>query len=687
MQIMIYDAVVIGAGSGGLTTAVGLSKIGKKVLIVEREHLGGECTNSGCIPSKALLHHAKQYWQAKIVSGDTPSGETFRKQTFSVIRDKINEILVDETPEHFQKMGIDVVMGEAIFTGKNSLTVSGIEYQFRKAIIATGSSPRIIEIEGLAKEKILTNQNLFNLTEIPEKTLIIGGGPIGMEVGQAFAMLGSQVTIVENGPRFARLEDEAISPIITKVFTNLGIKIILSANVKRVEDNEAEIEVKEINSETTHIERVPFDKVLLAIGRTPNFPQGLDLAGVTTTNYGIVVNDNWRTTNKSIYALGDVSAVMKFTHVADDIGRQVVTHIGSKGLISVKKKAVPKVTYTEPEIAQVGLSWTEAVSTFGEENILRIEVPFSANDRARTDNDTNGLLVVVAKRLTGKILGAHIIGPRAGELIATVTLTMENNISLYRLRSTIFAYPTYSLILKKAGDYFLAKQVKTLKSDLFKLSKKQAPKVLIGLLWLWGLFLLYSYKESFSLTTGELSLRLFESITSYSWAPLLYILIYTIRPITFFPGTALTILSGVFFGIWGILYTIIGANFSAALAYGVGRFFSQSNNNQKSLLAKWTAPLQKHPFLTILTMRLTFFPFDVVNYGAGLFKTPFVPYMIATILGTLLGITTFVSIGASLSVEEFTKNGISADAIDTKFIILSVVIFVTSLVVAKVMKR
>ena len=221
-----YDVVVIGAGSGGLTSAVGLSKVGKRVLLVEREHMGGECTNTGWVPSKALLHHAKEYWRATRIAGRSTASETYRNEAFSHVRNTINNILAEETPEHFQKMGISVVMGEAIFNDKCSISVGGTIYKYKTAIIATGSSPKTINIPGLDSGLILTNQNIFDLHNIPAKLLIIGGGPIGMELGQALAMLGSEVTIVDNGNRFARLEDIAISPIIENKFrysnTNYG---------------------------------------------------------------------------------------------------------------------------------------------------------------------------------------------------------------------------------------------------------------------------------------------------------------------------------------------------------------------------------------------------------------------------------------------------------------------------------
>ena len=682
MKNNAFDVVVIGAGSGGLTAAVGLTKIGKRVLLVEKEHLGGECTNSGCIPSKALLHHAKAYYEAKQVSGQTEKSEAYRREAFNYVRNIVSSVLADETPEHFEKLGITVLIGEAVFTSPHSLQVNGSEYHFKKAIIATGSSPRPLPLPGLRDDQLLTNQNLFTLETIPARTLIIGGGPIGMEMGQALAMLGSTVTILDNGPTFARLEDEAIQPIIKQRFTDLGITILNNATAERIVNGIAEIAVGE-----SGVQSIAFDNVLVAIGRVPNIPPGLAIAQVASTEYGITVNKNWQTTNHHIYALGDVAARLKFTHAADDAARQVVTHIVTRGFIGVREKQVPKVTYTDPEIGQVGLSWPQAIEEYGVDQVFRIEVPLTANDRAVTDSATEGLLIVIAKRLSGTIIGAHMVGPRAGELIGTLTLAMDNSISLYRLRSTIFAYPTYSLLLKRASDYFLAKQVTTLRTDLTNLALRQLPKIIAAIVWLYGLLALYNYKEAYGLTATELALRIFDFITTMTWAPLLYMLIYAIRPLTFFPGTALTILSGIFFGLWGIPYTMVGATLSAAVAYGAGHFFSESLSGMTRLIKPWTTPLHTHPFLTILTMRLTFFPFDMVAYGAGLLQVKFWPFLLATMIGTILGITTFVSIGTSISLEEFIENGITAMAIDAKFIFLSVVLFLASIGVSKFLKK
>jgi pyruvate/2-oxoglutarate dehydrogenase complex dihydrolipoamide dehydrogenase (E3) component/uncharacterized membrane protein YdjX (TVP38/TMEM64 family) len=682
-----YDVVVVGAGSGGLTSAVGLAKVGKKVLLIEREHLGGECTNSGCIPSKALLHHAKTYAAAIAISGNTDKSERYRTAAFHYVRGKINEILAEETPAHFANIGITVVMGEAVFTGKRSLKVGDTDYYFKHAIIATGSNPRLISVPGLDTNDILTNQNIFTLETIPERTLIIGGGPIGMEMGQALSYLGSKVTIADTGNRFAKLEDPAVAKILEQTFLDQGITLLLNATIQSCTNKTATF-ITNANDGTVTSALVTYDKVLIAVGRVPNLPTGLEIATIIYDSGGITVDSRYLTNNKRIYALGDVADKFKFTHQADDSARGVVTRIVSRGLVRIKPKAVPKVTYTQPEIAQVGLSWEAAVAEYGTQRLHRLEVPFSTNDRARTDDATSGVLVVIVRRLSGKIIGAHIAGPAAGEIIAIFTLAIDNKLSLWKLRRTIYAYPTYARIIQKAGDYFFAAQIASLKSDLVQTAKTVIPKLLLLGLWVIGLVALYQYQASTGNTLSQSSLALFAFITTTTLGPLLYIVAYTVRPLTFFPGTALTILSGVFFGWWwGIVYTIIAANLSATLAYVVGRYFGGNLKLETSFFGRYVEACRQSPFITILTVRLLFLPFDGVNYAAGIIKIPYLPYIIATIIGTLLGIATFVSIGASLSVEQFAKNGFSTDAINSKFLLMSAGIFLLSVIVSKLLKK
>ena len=680
--------MVIGAGSGGLTAAVGFSKGGKSVLLVEQEHMGGECTNSGCIPSKALLHKAKEYYVATQLAGKTAHSETRRKQAFSYVRETIDAILAEETPETFEKMGIDVVMGEAIFHAKCSIKVGETKYGFKTAVVATGSRPRMIDVPGLEETDILTNQNVFDLADVPARTLVIGAGPIGMELGQAFAMLGSEVTIATIDAEFAKLEDEVVRPILKQAFTDLGITIHLNAYVKEVRDKTATFEIKN-GDEIVEEVQVTYDKILIAIGRVPNLPASLENAGIEYDKRGIQVDGQHRTTNQHVYAVGDVAQKLKFTHTADDIARQVVKRVVSKGLLKVdKEKAVPKVTYTQPEVAQVGMSWPDAVAEYTEDRLMRIEVPFSQNDRAKTDNATEGTLVVITKRVSGRVLGAHIIGPAAGEILTLCTLAIDEKISLWKLQKLIFAYPTYSLIVKKAADQFVGRQLGDMKTDLLKSVKRHAPKIIAGLLWVTVIVALSAYQSAQNATTTETAIRLFEFITLSLWEPLLYILIYTIRPITFFPATALTILAGIFFGFfWGTVYTLIAATLASAVAYFVGRFFGADIKLEKTKLKNWISSLRQNTFSAVLSTRLLFLPFDLVSYAAGILKVPFIPFTIATFLGIILGTATFVSIGAALNVETLRTDGFTFDLFDPKYLALTALIFVVSISLSKFLKQ
>lgn len=684
-----YDVVVIGAGSGGLTAAVGARKIGKSVLLIEREHMGGECTNTGCIPSKALIHHARTYYTAAKVAGSTPKTEAYRTHAFNAVRDTVAKVLAEEQPELFEQQGIDVVFGTARFASPCSVTVNGTTYRYHHAIIATGSSPRTADVTGIAQEALLTNQNLFGLDSIPERTLVIGSGPIGMEIGQALAMLGSRVTIATIDSELGQLEDPALRPYITNSFEALGMTVLCRANLTHTKDSVAHFDITDAEGTVINTATCEFDKVLLAIGRVPNLPQGLEVAGIKFDERCILVGSQHRTSNKYVYAVGDVAQRLKFTHTADDSARQVIARIASRGLLRIdNKKAIPKVTYTTPEIAQVGLSYDEARGKYGEEGIMRIEVPFNQNDRAKTDNATEGLLIVIARRINGAVLGAHIVGPQAGELIATFTLAIDEKVSMWRLRSTIYAYPTYSLIIKKAGDHFFATQIAELKLDLVRLFKKHAPKLVALIFWGTLIYWFQQYKISNNLSYQDVAFDLLDFFTATMYGPLVYILLYAIRPLIFFPATLLTALSGALFGFWwGVLFTVFGENASANFAYWIGRFFGKDLNLEDSVFGNWVEALRKRPFESVLFMRLFYFPFDLTNYGSGILKIKWPAYFTATLIGIMPGLTTFVALGAAVDLEAFEMNGLTVDVFDPKYLALSVSIFVVSLLLSRFLKR
>lgn len=680
-----YDVVVIGAGSAGLTSAVGFKNIGKSVLLIEKEHMGGECTNTGCIPSKSLLYHAKNYYKSHSLSGGTEQLETYRQNVLSFVQKKIQDILDHETPEVFQEMGIDVIMGEAEFLSPDSLKVQEDTYTFSKAVIATGSSPRMIEISGLEEQDILTNQNVFSQEKLPEKLLVIGSGPIGMELGQAFAMLGTHVSIATIDSTFGSRMEPEVALILQKESEKLGIEILTNAHVKSVSGNTATIEIRKDSEEVLKTITKEFDKVIVAIGRVPNLPQGLTEAGVSYTDHGVDIDRHYRTTNKNIFAVGDVSLRNKFTHTADDVAR----HIVKKSLIPFtlpKTKLVPKVTFTKPEAASVGLSWKQAVEEYSESSLVRLSVPFSKNDRALTDEATeSGHIVVIAKKLTGQIVGAHIVGQSAGEILSFFTLAMSRRISLWKINNLIFPYPTISLIIKKVSDEFLAYQLRNIKPDIYAVLKRNLKKIFALFFWVLLIAGFFWYKNTNDLSFLDIATKLGD-MNMTVWGPLIFILIYTFRPLIFFPATLLTILAGVLFGLWGgILYTMIGENLSANVAYAVGRFFGGDVKLPNGIIKHFRSEVQRNSFMSVLIARFIYMPFDLTNYASGILKVKWSSYALATIIGIIPGMATFVALGASFqSITEFDPSMVS---IDTNTLLLSTVLFISSLGLAKWLQK
>jgi uncharacterized membrane protein YdjX (TVP38/TMEM64 family) len=296
--------------------------------------------------------------------------------------------------------------------------------------------------------------------------------------------------------------------------------------------------------------------------------------------------------------------------------------------------------------------------------------------------------VVIVRRLSGVVLGAHIIGPTAGEIISLFTLAIDNKITMWKLRSLIYAYPTYSLIVKKAGDQFFARQLGELKVDAHRAIKRHAPKIIALIFWAALIYFFQHYRITNGLSYSDVLLSLVHFFTSTIWGPVIYMVLYAIRPLVLFPATLLTALSGVLFGFWwGIVYTVIGENASANLAYWIGRYFGKDMKLEDSIIGNWVTALRDRPFGTVLFMRLFYVPFDLTNYGSGILKIKWPSYFIATLIGIIPGLTTFVALGAALDLESFSENGLTFEAFDPRFLALSVTIFFVSLLLSKYLKR
>jgi pyruvate/2-oxoglutarate dehydrogenase complex dihydrolipoamide dehydrogenase (E3) component len=454
-----YNLVVIGGGTAGLVTAGGAALLGGKVALIEKHLLGGDCTNVGCVPSKALIRASRA---AAAVRNAHHYGTYVPDGThvdFGKVMERLRrvraEISHDDSVKRFQEMGVDVFLGAAHFTSPETVEVGGKTLRFQKAVIATGGRAGKLPIEGLEESGYLTNETVFSLTERPNRLAVIGGGFIGCELAQAFHRLGSEVILLQRGARILKREDADAAEIIQQVFRREGIQLLLNANTTRVERRDGE---KVLYYEIEGQEKmVVVDEILVAVGRKPNI-EGLNLesVGVETNKKGIVIDDYLRTTNPFIYAVGDVAMKWKFTHAADAAARIVIQNalfsvakVGRKKLSSL---VVPWCTYTTPEVAHVGMYEEEA-----REQGIGVEtyrIPLEDVDRAVVDEETEGFAKIHLKKGSDKILGATIVSPHAGEIINTITLAMTNGLGLGAIADTIFPYPTQAEVIRKAADTY-----------------------------------------------------------------------------------------------------------------------------------------------------------------------------------------------------------------------------------------
>lgn len=439
-----FDLIVIGAGAGGLTAAMFANGVGKKVAIIERAKLGGDCTWAGCMPSKALLNIAKHAHAARIssrygiaVSTPTVDMKIVRQRIQSVIE----EVYSAETPEVFEKRGIEVVLGEARFTDPFTIRVDERILTAKKFIVATGARAAVPPISGLDTVPFFTNENFFDNDRLPDHLLIMGAGPISMEMGQAYSRLGAKVTIIGQNI-MPRDEPEAVD-VLKRVFATEGITL-REGTVTTVQNEKGTLCLT-LNDGSD----VQGDMLLVAVGRAPNVDTlDLDKAGVTCTKQGIHVNAHLQTNVPHIYAVGDVTDGPKFTHYsgfqAAVAGRNAIFPFAGNG----HDPLLPWVTFTDPEVAHVGLTEAQARQQYGS-TIKVFSMPLTEGDRTVADDDTEGFIKLVY-RGSGDLLGATVVADRAGEMIFEFELAVKKKVSLRQLAQVLHAYPTYSDVSRRA---------------------------------------------------------------------------------------------------------------------------------------------------------------------------------------------------------------------------------------------
>ena len=453
----VFDLCVIGAGSGGLSVAAGAAQMGANVVLIEKAKMGGDCLNTGCVPSKALLaagHAAQNARRADRFGIKTGKVSADGKKVFQHVHDVIAQIAPNDSVERFEGLGVKVIQGEAHFVSPDTVEAAGETVVARKFVIATGSSAFVPPIDGLNMRDVLTNENVFDLDEIPKHLIVIGGGPIGCELAQAFRHLGAEVTILEMFKIMPKDDPELVRVVQERLLED-GVMIHEDVKVVRVGGTAEAPEVVAIDEDgREHL--IQGSHVLVAAGRRPNvMGLGLEHAGIDFTPKGIEVDKRLRTSNKRIFAIGDVIGGYQFTHVAGYHAGIVISNAVFKWPQKAKLDHVPWVTYTDPELAQAGLTETQAREKFGDA-IKVLKWQFAENDRAQAERETEGLIKVVTTT-KGKILGAGVVGPRAGELIAPWVLAMEQGLKIGAMASTIAPYPTLGEISKRAaGSYYTA---------------------------------------------------------------------------------------------------------------------------------------------------------------------------------------------------------------------------------------
>lgn len=440
----LYDLIVIGAGSAGLTAAAFNGELGRKVAVIEREHIGGDCTWTGCMPSKALLHVAKMAHSIRTAPNfgiTSAPPKVDMKQVRDYVQSVVQGVYVHETPEKVEERGIEVVLGDAQFINEHTLQVNDRQMEAKKFVIATGGRPAVPPIPGLDTVPYKTNRDFFENDRLPEHLLIMGAGPIGMEMGQAYRRLGAEVTII--GDQIMQNDEPEAVDVIRKVFADEGITIIKTL-VTEVENVDDSIRLQLKNGET-----VTGDMLLVAVGRVPNTDLDLDKAHVVFTKQGIPVNDKLQTNVPHIYAIGDVTTGAKFTHYAgfqgSIVGRNVLLPIGKADGIP---EHVPWVTFTDPEVAHVGLTEAQAREKYGDD-AKTYTYHLSEGDRSIAEHDIEGFIKFVYKGRSD-LLGVTIVGDRAGEMLLEYQLVIEGKISARSMVEVIHAYPTYSDVAKKA---------------------------------------------------------------------------------------------------------------------------------------------------------------------------------------------------------------------------------------------
>ncbi len=468
-----YHLVVIGAGPAGLVAAAGAAGLGAKVALIERHRLGGDCLNYGCVPSKALLKSARvaaTVRDAARFGVQVPEGAVV---DFAAVMTRMRELRASIAPhdsaERFRSLGIDVFFGAGSFSRPDVIEVGGQSLRFRRVLVATGARAALPNIPGLSAVGFLTNENVFSLTKLPRRLIVLGGGPIGCELAQAFARFGSQVTLIEMQPNLMPTEDVDAATAVESALRRDGVEIVRNAQVSSmVREASGSLSVTLSTDAGKLGSSITADELLVAVGRSPNVESlGLEAAGIKfDRRHGIQVGDDFRTSNRHVFAAGDVCSRFKFTHAADAMARIVLQNALFPGRGKGSALVIPRCTFTDPEVASVGLTEAEARSQNIAVDVFTEQM--SEVDRAVLDGETTGFAKVLVKRGSDKIVGATIVATNAGEMLNELTLAMTAKLGLSALGKTIHPYPTQAEVIKRLADQFQRRRLTPFVKKLFE---------------------------------------------------------------------------------------------------------------------------------------------------------------------------------------------------------------------------
>jgi pyruvate/2-oxoglutarate dehydrogenase complex dihydrolipoamide dehydrogenase (E3) component len=455
-----YHLVVIGAGTAGLVAAAGAAGLGARVALIERHLMGGDCLNVGCVPSKGLIRaarawHAVQRGEERFAApGSIGTGD------FPAVMARMRKLRADlsrvDSAQRFRGLGVDVFIGSGRFVASDAVEVAGKQLRFKKALIATGARAAVPPVAGLEPVGYLTNETVFNLTELPRRLAVVGGGPIGCELAQAFARFGSYVTIFDSGAHLLHREDADAAAIVQGALERDGVQLELGVRLIDVLSRGREGRDKLVRFERTAGEgprtaEFVANEILIAAGRAPNVEGlGLEAAGVEYTAKGVTVDDRLRTSNRKIFAAGDICSRHQFTHNSDAQARIVLQNALFPGRATTSAVVLPWCTYTSPEIAHVGMYERDAQERGVPLDTLT--VPLREVDRAVLDGEDEGFLRLHLKKGSDRILGATLVAEHAGDMMTGLCLAVSQGVGLGKIAATVFPYPTQGEVLKKAAD-------------------------------------------------------------------------------------------------------------------------------------------------------------------------------------------------------------------------------------------